>query len=126
MKKAERNKMLQRYTDLLNRVDTLQSILKHIDLEEGGENDLFDIIKETESELAKIKDLKDKKREYLFNFTSGGWNSEYAFTEEQAIEQAIENYGQPSADGSGILDVDVKSFRVSTPSDYQALMSMFH
>lgn len=126
MKKAERNKMLQRYTDLLNRVDTLQFILKHIDLEEGGENDLFDIIKETESELAKIKDLKDKKREYLFNFTSGGWNSEYAFTEEQAIEQAIENYGQPSADGSGILDVDVKSFRVSTPSDYQALMSMFH
>ena len=69
MKKAERNKMLQRYTDLLNRVDTLQFILKHIDLEEGGENDLFDIIKETESELAKIKDLKDKKREYLFNFT---------------------------------------------------------
>ena len=126
MKKAERNKMLQRYTDLLNRVDTLQFILKHIDLEEGEENDLFNIIEETESELAKIKDLKDKKREYLFNFTSGGWNSEYAFTEEQAIEQAIENYGQPSADGSGILDVDVKSFRVSTPSDYQALMSMFH
>ena len=88
MKKDERNKMLQRYTDLLNRVDNLQFILKNVEGYEEG--DLVAIIQETEAELAKIKNLKDNKRQYLFNFKSGGWNSEFAFTEEEALQQAIE------------------------------------
>jgi len=125
MKKSERNKMLQRYTDLLNRIDTLQFILNNVNIVGHEENDLHSIIKEAESELAKIKNLKDNKREYLFNFKGGGWNSEYAFTEEQAIEQAIEKYGAPT-EYEKILNIDIKSFRASTPSDYQNLLSMFN
>ena len=123
MKKDERNKMLQRYTDLLNRVDTLQFILKNVEGYEEG--DLVAIIQETEAELARIKILKDNKRQYLFNFKSGGWNSEWAFYEEQAIRQAIEKYGQPN-DSSKVLNIDERSFRVSTPTDYQSLMSSFY
>jgi predicted HNH restriction endonuclease len=123
MKKDERNKMLQRYTDLLNRVDTLQFILKNVEGYEEG--DLVAIIQETEAELAKIKNLKDNKRQYIFNFRSGGWNSEFAFTEEEALQQAIEKYGKPNASG-GVLNIDERSFRVSTPTDYQILMSSFY
>ena len=123
MKKDERNKMLQRYTDLLNRVDTLQFILKNVEGYEEG--DLVAIIQETEAELAKIKNLKDNKRQYLFNFKSGGWNSEFAFTEEEALQQAIEKYGKPNASG-GDLNIDERSFRVSTPTDYQSLMASFY
>jgi predicted HNH restriction endonuclease len=123
MKKDERNKMLQRYTDLLNRVDTLQFILKNVEGYEEG--DLVAIIQETEAELAKIKNLKDNKRQYIFNFMSGGWNSEFAFTEEEALQQAIEKYGKPNASG-GVLNIDERSFRVSTPTDYQSLMSSFY
>ena len=123
MKKDERNKMLQRYTDLLNRVDTLQFILKNVEGYEEG--DLVAIIQETEAELARIKNLKDNKRQYLFNFKSGGWNSEFAFTEEEALQQAIEKYGKPNASG-GVLNIDERSFRVSTPTDYQSLMASFY
>ena len=122
MTKSERNKMLQRYTDLLNRVDTLEFILNNVTGYEEG--DIHSIIKEAHEELSKIKNLKDNKREYLFNFESGGWNSEYAFYLEQAIEQAIEKYGIPGTGTS--LQIDKKSFRVSTPSDYQNLLSMFN
>lgn len=122
MKKSERNKMLQRYTDLLNRIDTLQFILNNVEGYE--EDDLRSIIKEANEELAKIKILKDNKREFLFNFKGGGWNSEYAFTEEQAIEQAIEKYEGPGKINSNLIDT--KTFRVSTPSDYQNLLSMFN
>lgn len=114
--------MLQRYTDLLNRIDTLQFILNNIEGYE--EDDLHSIIKEANEELAKIKILKDNKREFLFNFKGGGWNSEYAFTEEQAIEQAIEKYEGPGKINSNLIDT--KSFRASTPSDYQILISMTH
>lgn len=123
MKKDERNKMLQRYTDLLNRVDTLQSILEIVEGYEKG--DLVAIIQETEAELAKIKNLKDNKRQYLFNFKSGGWNSEFAFTEEEALQQAIEKYGQPN-NSSKVLNIDERSFRVSTPTDYQRQLSSFY
>jgi hypothetical protein len=123
MKKSERNQLLQRYTDLLNRVDTLQFILNNTEGYE--ENDIHSIIKEANEELSKIKNIKDNKREYLFNFKNGGWNSEFAFYEEQAIEQAIEKYGQPSEDHK-VLNIDIKSFRVSTPSDHQNLLSMFY
>ena len=122
MKKSERMQMLQRYTDLLNRIDTLQFILSNVEGYE--ENDIHSIIKETELELYKLKGLKDNKREYLFNFKSGGWNSEYAFTEEQAIEQAIEKYGNPETQIT--LQIDTTSFRISTPTDYQNLLSLFN
>ena len=62
-----------------------------------------------------------QKKEYLYNFIGGGWNSEFAKTKRGAIAQAKKRW----ADSEG-LDIDVTSFRVSTPSDYQNLMSLFY
>jgi hypothetical protein len=72
-----------------------------------------------------IKDLKDNRREYLFNFKGGGWNSEWAFYEEEAIKQAEKKYGAPTKSGT-ICNVDTTTFRVSTPADYRNLMSNFY
>jgi hypothetical protein len=85
---------------------------------------LQDIIAEYMAEVDRIHAQTTTKREYLFNFQSGGWNSEYALTEEQAIEQAIAQYGNP--DTQTALRVDTQSFRVSTPTDYSNLLSLFH
>ena len=54
----------------------------------------------------------------------GGWNSEMAFTKEEAIEQAIFKYGHP--DTQEMLQVDTTTFRVSTTVDHRNLMSMFN
>jgi hypothetical protein len=63
------------------------------------------------------------KLEFLFNFKGGGWNSEIAYTKEDAIEQAVFKYGHP--DTQEILKVDVTTFRVSTPDDRRNLLSLF-
>jgi hypothetical protein len=47
-----------------------------------------------------------------------------AYYEEEAIEQAIFKYGHPNTQES--LRVDVNSFRLSTPSDYNAQLSSFY
>ena len=82
------------------------------------------IINETVAEIAAIEKQLATKWEFLFNFIGGGWNSEIAFTEEDAIEQALFKYGHP--DTQEHLRVDVRSFRVSTPSDYNAQLSSFY
>jgi hypothetical protein len=62
-----------------------------------------------------------EKKEYLFNFVGGGWNSEFAKTRRGAIAQARKRYK-----GDSICVVDEKSFRLSTPADYRACMSLFY
>ncbi len=63
-----------------------------------------DIIAEYMAEVDRIHAQTTVKREYLYNFKSGGWNSEYALTTEQAIEQAKIRFAE--SDG---LDIDEKS-----------------
>ena len=125
MKKQERNKLLQRYTDLLNRLDDLNLIRENTTSLFGPElqAQIISLISETEIEIGHIKENK-RKKEYLFNFIGGGWNSEMAYYEEEAIEQAIFKYGHPNTQES--LRVDVSTFRVSTPSDYNAQLSSFY
>jgi len=123
MTNAERTQMLQRYTDLLNRLDDLNTI-------EENTKSLFDkdlretissIINETKSELSKLKDLIDKKREYLFNFKSGGWNTATGYTVEEAIEQARNRWADNDS-----LAIDEKSFRESDPESMRAALSLFY
>ena len=85
---------------------------------------LKETIEEIQNELDAIKQSLNTRREYLFNFQGGGWNSEWAYYEEEAIEQAIFKYGHP--DTQEILRVDPTSFRVSTPTDHNALLSNFY
>ena len=123
--------MLQRYTDLINRVDSLTLIVNelkpniHLTFGWARLADLVDIIKEAESEIEQIKVIKNNRREYLFNFKGGGWNSEWAFCEEEAIQQAKEKYGAPTESGT-ICNIDTTTFRVSTPADHRNLMSNFY
>jgi len=62
-----------------------------------------------------------KRKEYLFNFEGGGWNSEFAFTKKQAKSQAKNKYANDKK-----CVVNFNSFRVSTPEDYQNLLSLFY
>jgi hypothetical protein len=86
---------------------------------------LLEVIDEIAVEIEKITKALTTKVEYLFNFKGGGWNSEFALTVEEAQEQAIEKYGQPTED-SKVTNIDLKTFRVSTPTDYSNLLSLFH
>lgn len=125
MKNSERNKMLQRYEDLTLREDSLIVLLATVEVSAVMYTQISNILKETQSEILKIRSIKDQRIEFLFNFKVGGWNSEYAFTEEQAIEQAIEKYGIPT-EHNKMLNIDTTSFRASTPSDYRNLISLFY
>lgn len=61
-----------------------------------------------------------KKKEYLYGFVGGGWNSEWAKTKRGAISQAKKRW----KDCPGPA-VDESSFRISTPADKNILLSLF-
>jgi hypothetical protein len=112
------------------RLELLESRLEGISaLTDNGcpiemDNIMQPIIKETKADIAALQKQLATKWEFLFNFKGGGWNSEVAFTKEDAIEQALFNYGHP--DTQEMLRVDVSTFRVSTPTDYNNQLSSFY
>jgi hypothetical protein len=65
--------------------------------------------------------MNKPQTQYLYNFIGGGWNSEFAHTKAQAIKQAKNRWK-----GDGGLKVDTDSFRKSTPTDYNNLLSLFY
>ena len=83
------------------------------------------VIDESQREVESIEKVLATRQEFLFNFKGGGWNSEMAFTREEAIEQAIEKYGTPSEDHK-ILNIDIATFRVATTSEMAGLLSLFY
>ena len=125
MTRDQRDAAKQRLEVLESRLDDCINALTAIG-EDGRQLrfTLQPIINETVAEIAAIEKQLATKWEFLFNFIGGGWNSEIAFTEEDAIEQALFKYGHP--DTQEHLRVDVRSFRVSTPSDYNAQLSSFY
>lgn len=125
MTRDQRNAAKQRLEVLESRLDDCINVLTAIG-EDGRQlrYTLQPIINETVAEIAAIEKQLATKFEFLFNFKSGGWNSEVAFTKEEAIEQAIFKYGHP--DTQEMLQVDTTTFRVSTPVDHKNLMSMFY
>jgi hypothetical protein len=62
-----------------------------------------------------------KKQLYLYSFTDGGWNSEYAHSVEEAIFQAKTRWSE-----SPKLEVDETTFRVSTNEEYYGLLCLAH
>jgi len=123
MTREQRNKAIQRLELLELRLDGLSALSYNVS-DKGG-IELLSVIDETKAELDLLEKTLATKWEFLFNFKSGGWNSEVAFTREEAIEQAIAKYGQPSEDHK-VLNIDVTSFRVSTTHDKAGLLSLFH
>ena len=124
MTEAKRKAALERIETLTTRNTTLIAIAYVGDLSERSIDELKNIIAENEKTIQELIKMTDKRYEFLFNFTSGGWNSEYAYTIEEAQRLAKAKYSIKDYEGSCIPDM--KSFRVSTPSDYQNLMAMFY
>ena len=62
-----------------------------------------------------------KNQEYFYNFMSGGWNSEYAPSLEEAIIQAKNRWSDTPS-----LVVNEKSFRIKTREEEIDLLSNFY
>lgn len=65
-----------------------------------------------------------QKKEFLYNFKNGGWNSTFAKTKKGAIAAAKKRWAKESPD---LVDkIDEKSFRIKTEEDYRNLLSLFY
>ena len=122
MTREQRDAAKQRVVALSSRLDAIQTLTENMS-DQGG-IEIANIINEIKAEIDALAKQIATKWEFLFNFKGGGWNSEVAFTREDAIEQALFNYGHP--DTQEILKVDTSTFRVSTPSDYKNQLSSFY
>ena len=122
MTREQRDAAKQRVVALSSRLDAIQTLTENMS-DQGG-IEIANIINETKAEIDALTKQIATKWEFLFNFKGGGWNSEVAFTREDAIEQALFNYGHP--DTQEILKVDTSTFRVSTPTDYKNQLSSFY
>jgi hypothetical protein len=70
---------------------------------------------------AAITAASKNKIEWMYNFEGGGWNTEWAYTKEQAIAQAKERWGD-----SPSLAVNESSFYPSTPEGMKSALSLFY
>jgi hypothetical protein len=122
MTRDQREAAKQRLWNLELRLNGINALTENMSDKGGAE--IASILEETAAEIASIEKQLATKWEFLFNFIGGGWNSEVAFTKEDAIDQALFKYGHPNTQTS--LRVDVDSFRVSTPTDYKNQMSTFY
>ena len=122
MTRDQREAAKQRLWNLELRLNGINALTEN--MSDKGGTEIASILDETRAEIASIEKQLATKWEFLFNFIGGGWNSEVAFTKEDAIEQALFQYGHPNTQTS--LRVDVDSFRVSTPTDYKNHMSTFY
>lgn len=112
---AEKTQFENRFNNL---TDRLVQIEKQFPTH-GYYNSLIEEIRtEFQEEADKIKTLLEKKREYIFNFVGGGWNTVMAHYAEEATYLAQIQYG--------FEKVDKKSFRASTPEDMKNMLSLFY
>lgn len=117
----QRNAGLKRISVLKNRNLDLDAMLKVYEVSEGMAKSLNDQITENQESIDKLEKATANRYEFLFNFEDGGWNSEYAHTIEEAQAIAKEKYSHSES-----LTPNYKTFRVSTPSDYNNLLSLFY
>lgn len=120
MTNSERNLGLERIVTLKRRNEEIDSLINYYEPSTNMEEMLLEIVKENKKIIQDLTNITDKKYEFLFNFESGGWNSEYAHTKEEAQQLTEEKYSNSTS------KPDMKTFRVSTPNDYQNLISMFY
>lgn len=79
-------------------------------------------VKGLEELKKKVKaNLIPERQEFLYNFKSGGCNSEYASTKDEAYMLAVKRWKD-----SATLIVDEKSVRSSSDQEHDALMNNFY
>jgi hypothetical protein len=121
MTREQRDAAKQRLELLESRLDAISALTENMS-DKGAT--LQPIINETVAEIVALERTLATSLKFLFNFKGGGWNSEVAYTKEDAIEQAVFKYGHPDTQMN--LRVDTSTFRVSTPTDLDALMRGFY
>ena len=123
MTEAKRKSALERIYTLTERNYHL-TILLNAPCAWPAMDEITTIIGENKKTIQELIKITDKRYEFLFNFKGGGWNSEWAYTIEEAKELAKIKYSGPEYTGTCVPDYT--TFRVSTPADHQNLMSMFY
>ena len=119
MKLSQQQQLQSRAQKLYTRIESLVQINLGL-LSQRQIDAINETIQEYRLELSKVETAINTKHTYLFNFEGGGWNSVSAVTEEEAMEIALKEYHSPTC------QVDFKSFRLSTPGDYNNLLSLFY
>ena len=76
----------------------------------------------TATNTAETKAVKPNK-EYIYNFITGGWNSEFATSKREAYKKACQRWAKESP--KWVERVDKKSFRIATEAEMKNLLSMF-
>jgi hypothetical protein len=113
MTNAERTKLIERTQTLNIRIHDLTRLLPN--------PSVLDIMNEYADEVNRLDKLIHNKREYMYNFKSGGWNTATGYTVEEAIEQARNRWADNDS-----LAIDEKSFRESDPESMRAALSLFY
>ena len=124
MTNAQRQSALARISVLKNRNINMHAMCNVMELSDVMENEIIEQMAENQDVINQLEKATSARYEFLFNFEGGGWNSEWAHTKEEAMELAKAKYS--TADYTGTCVPDMKSFRVSTPADYNNLLSLFY
>jgi hypothetical protein len=124
MTNSQRQSALSRISVLKNRNINMHAMCNVMELSDVMENEIIEQMAENQDVINQLEKATSARYEFLFNFEGGGWNSEYAHTLEEAQELAKAKYS--TDDYKGTCVPDMKSFRVSTPSDYNNLLSLFY
>jgi hypothetical protein len=112
MTNAELQKLKDRSQELTNRYIALTAM---------DSNPVIDaIIREYTEEVKQLETVIHSKREYMYNFIDGGWNTEYAHCMEEAIEQAKARWTNCN------LQVNENTFRVTNEQELRSAMAMFY
>ena len=125
MTQAQRDLAMRRLESLKIRLSALDGMLTTQLSSPFYRTQCDQIYEEAKTEIDALEKQLSTKLEFIFNFKGGGWNSEVAFTKEEAIEQAISKYGVPE-EWNKVLNIDITTFRVSTPDDMRNLLSLFN
>ena len=112
MTKAELNKLIERRNKLEARISVLDMNAHRFD--KYFTPTFLEIKQEHAEEIAQLDKVINEKREYVYDFVGGGWNSEHAHTVEEAIDQAKARW----ADTNPWYELDTKSFRSITAASY--------
>lgn len=102
--------------DLKTNKDRLKAIEDTVSIINELEKNPSPILKPVIVKFNNKLDYLNSRHGWLFNFMGGGWNSMWAYTEEEAIQEALKKYN----------DVNINTFRLKTDSEEESLLSLFY
>lgn len=117
MTRSEKHQLTSRYNALIERIEEIEALFPETENPTPEADLIGKILAETRAEASTLEFELQKKREWIFSFIGGGWNTVRTSTVEEAQELAATLYGDKISKGS---------FRESTPEDMKAMLSLFY